>query len=101
MWYICGMRILYIIASAVLFLGLMSCENPAKEIGKGAIETIDRSRATGAAAGLDTMNNAVETFRASNDRLPASLEELIQTMGITVDASLYNYDTATGRVTLK
>ena len=95
------MRILYIIASALLIVGLIGCDNPVKEMGKTTIETIDKNRAKGAQAGLDTMNKEVETFRASYDRLPASLEELIQTMGITVDASLYNYDPATGRVTLK
>lgn len=88
-------------ASALLIIGLAGCDNPVKQMGSDAVQTIDRSRERGAQAGLDTMNKAVETFRASNDRLPESLDELIQSMGITVDASLYSYDPATGTVALR
>jgi hypothetical protein len=85
----------------LLALGLMAMaaceENPAKEYGTTVVRTIDRADRAADSANLAALKQSVQAYYAANGRYPESLDEL----GIGIDSSHFDYDPATGTVTIK
>jgi hypothetical protein len=88
----------------ILFLPVACKEkpkNPVAEYGDTLIDSYQRSRQTAEKANLDTLRKAVESYRASNGRLPENLEEMKEFIGSGIDTSKYDYNPENGAVSLK
>jgi len=83
----------------VLCLSLLAAcnDNPAKEYGKTVVQSIDRAHGAADSANLQALKESIQAYYASNGTYPESLDEL----GMSIDASYFDYDPATGNVTLR
>ena len=88
----------------VLFL-LFSCKekpkNPVAEYGNALVDSYKRGQQAGEKANLDALKQAIESYRATNGRLPANLEEAQEFIGSGIDPSKYDYNPENGSVSLK
>jgi hypothetical protein len=88
----------------VLFL-LFACKekpkNPVAEYGDALIDSYKRGQQAGETANLDALKKAVESYRATNGRLPENLEEVKEFIGSGVDTAKYDYNPENGVVSLK
>jgi len=88
----------------VLFL-LCACKekpkNPVAEYGDALIDSYKRGQNAGEIANLDALKKAVESYRATNGRLPENLEEMKDFIGSGIDTSKYDYNPENGAVSLK
>ena len=84
----------------IALAALAACEeNPGKKIGRALVQPIEKSRAVAAVASLSAMRTSINAYQASNGVYPLDLEELSAAMGL--DPEDYEYDPATGRVSLR
>ena len=100
------MKMIRIILSLVFLLFLLlGCEekpkNPVAEYGDALIDSYQRGKNAGDKANLDALKKAVESYRATNGRLPESLEDVKEFIGSGIDLSKYTYSSETGTVSLK
>jgi hypothetical protein len=88
----------------ILFL-VFACKekpkNPVAEYGDALIDSYKRGQQAGEKANLDAVKKAVESFRATNGRLPENLEEAQEFIGSGIDPSKYDYNPENGSVSLK
>ena len=88
----------------VLFL-LFSCKekpkNPVAEYGDALIDSYKRGQQAGEKANLDALKKAVESYRATNGRLPENLDKVQEFIGSGIDPSKYDYNPENGSVSLK
>ncbi len=73
--------------------------NPAQEYGRALTGSMERADRTADRANLEALQRSVESYHALNGSYPESLDEITQQMGL--DASLFDYNSETGKVTLK
>jgi hypothetical protein len=88
----------------VLFI-LFACKekpkNPVAEYGDALIDSYKRGQKAGDTANLDALKKAVESYRATNGRLPENMEEMNEFIGSGIDTSKYDYNPENGAVSLK
>lgn len=93
-------RFFAILVLGLALAGLAACEeNPGKEYGRSVVRSIERAETAADAANLNTLRKSIESYRALNGTYPENIDEIASSMGL--DASRYDYDPATGRVTLR
>ena len=77
----------------------------AKEIvegyGKGLVTSVDKARGAQASVDLGSVKDAVRNYQVENGRYPASLDAIKNYIRPEINLSAFNYDPATGNVTLK
>jgi len=76
-------------------------KNPVAEYGDALIDSYKRGQQAGKTANLDALRKAVESYRATNGRLPANLDEMKEFIGSGIDTSKYDYNPENGAVSLK
>jgi hypothetical protein len=86
-----------IVVALAMSLGLACEENPAQEYGRALTGSMDRAESVAERANLDALRKSVAAYRTMNGKYPGSLDEV----AAGLDASRYDYDPATGKVTLK
>ncbi|TAN41796.1 MAG: hypothetical protein EPN25_04500 [Nitrospirae bacterium] len=69
--------------------------------GDALTTSYQQGKQAGESGNLDALAKAIDAYHASNDKFPASLEEVKPLVGSGLDLSRYAYDPATGKVTLK
>jgi len=83
-------------------IGFTACkDNPAEKYGDTVIEKYKDTQEFGDRVSLQRLQQAVQTFRITNGRLPESLEELENFTGEKLDKNRYDYDPDTGTLALK
>ncbi len=93
-------RFIAITLFALAMSFIWACEeNPAQEYGSALTGSMERADRIAERANLDALQRSVESYRALNGSYPESLDEITQQMGL--DASLFDYNSETGKVTLK
>lgn len=93
-------RLIAITLLALTMSFIWACEeNPAQEYGSALTGSMERADRIAEQANLDALQRSVESYRALNGSYPESLDEITQQMGL--DASLFDYNSETGKVTLK
>jgi hypothetical protein len=86
----------------IFALVLAGCkQNPAEEYGDALLDSMDRGRATVNLANMKSLQDAVRMYHLENGRYPDTLEDVAGFMNSQTDFDLYNYDSRTGRVTMK
>lgn len=65
------------------------------------VSTPDKARAANAKTEMASLQTVIESYYADNQRYPSSLDEVKGDMQAGFDMSRFNYDPATGRVSLK
>ncbi len=93
------------VAGLFVLLLLPACKekpkNPVAEYGDTMINAYKGAQNAADLATLDGLKKAVEAYRASNSSYPAELKDVGDLMGEHVDFSKFDYDPATGSVSLK
>jgi hypothetical protein len=93
-----------IVFPVVLFF-LFACDqkpkNPVAEYGDSLIGAYKSGQHAGETGNLDAVKKAVAAYRASNDRLPDSLDQVKDLIGSNIDLSQYDYNPENGSVSLK
>jgi len=85
----------------LLAFTFVACENPIEKGGDEVINAMKRSQAVADSATLSTLNNAAQSYRSMNGKYPESIEELEHFTGETIDREKFEYDPATGKVSVK
>jgi len=85
----------------LVFFFVSGCENPIEKGGDKVINAMKRSQAVADSATLSTLNNAAQSYRSMNGKYPESIEELEHFAGETIDREKFEYDPATGKVSVK
>jgi hypothetical protein len=90
----------------ILFLSLMllSCKdekNPVQQYGDTLVQGYQSAQKVEKEANLQQVQRRVYEFRAMNERYPSDLKELEAFTKSPIDANKYNYDPATGNITVK
>ena len=97
--------ILVITCFSLLLLVMPACrekpKNPVSEYGDSLINSYKGAQNAADQANLDALKAAVSAYRAEKERYPESLQEVGNMLRSPVDLSKYDYDPATGAVTLK
>ncbi len=97
--------VLVLACCSVLLLATSACrekpKNPVSEYGDALINSYQGSKSAAEQANLDALKAAVSAYRAANESYPKSLQEVGHMVGGPIDLSKYDYDPATGTVTLK
>jgi hypothetical protein len=92
------LRAITIMLLALSLAALSACkDDSAEEFSKTVVVPIERAERAADSANLSALSKSVEAYRATNGRYPESLDEL----GTGIDTSRFDYDPATGKVTLK
>lgn len=95
----------FLLFPLLIIMLLPSCKekpkNPIAEYGDALMNAHQRSKDTAEKANLDAIQETIRTYRASNDKYPASLNDIKGMIGSPIDISRYNYDPQTGTVSLK
>jgi hypothetical protein len=76
-------------------------KNPVEEYGNTLIHAYQNSQGAVEVANLDAIKKAVQLYRAEHGEYPGSLTDIEDLAGMTIDTAKYDYDPATGSVTLK
>ncbi len=76
-------------------------KNPVAEYGEGLMGAYKSGQDAGDQANLDALKTAISNYRAANEGYPKSLQDVGNMLNTQIDLSKYNYDPATGTVTLK
>ncbi len=76
-------------------------KNPVSEYGDALTGAYKDSQSAGDQANLDALKTAVSNYHAANEGYPKSLQDLGNLLNTQIDLSKYDYDAATGTVTLK
>jgi len=76
-------------------------ENPVTQYGDTLINSYKGAQNAAEQANLDAVRKAISAYRAANEGYPKSLQDIGNLIGSPIDLSGYDYDTATGTVTLK
>lgn len=84
---------------------LSSCnekpKNPVSEYGDNLINSYKGAQNASEQANLDAVQKTVNAYRAAYDGYPKSLQDIESMLRGSVDLAKYDYDSATGTVTLK
>jgi hypothetical protein len=93
-------RFIAITFAALALFFIWACEeNPAQEYGRALTGSMKRADRTADRANLGALKKSIAAYYTMNGRYPGSLDEVAQPMGL--DPSRFDYDPATGKVTLK
>jgi len=89
-----------------LFLFLMpGCKekpkNPVAEYGDALSGAYKDSQSAGEQANLDALKTAITNYHAANEGYPKSLQDAGNLLTSQIDLTKYDYNPATGTVTLK
>ena len=87
-----------------LSLPLLSCKdekNPVRQYGDTLVHGYQSAQKVQKDANLQQVQRSVSEFQATNGRYPADLSELAEFTKSPIDANKYNYDPATGTITVK
>ncbi len=76
-------------------------KNPVSEYGDALMGAYTDSKSAGEQANLDALKTAISNYRAANESYPKSLQDVGNLMNTQIDLTKYDYDPATGTVTLK
>lgn len=86
----------------IVGMSFVACkDNPVEQYGTGLISAKKQAENTAVYTNLSFLQQSVQNFRAVNSRNPESLEELRDFAKMDLDISQYDYDPATGHVTIK
>ena len=87
-------------AVILCLMAFSSCEeNPVQEYGRGLTGSLEKADTAADQANLDALRKSIAAYHAAEDRYPESLTEITSAMGI--DPARFEYDPATGHVTLR
>ena len=76
-------------------------KNPVSEYGDALINSYKGAQSAADQANLDSLKTAVKAYRTTNESYPKSLQEVADMLNSPIDLTKYDYDPATGTVTLK
>jgi hypothetical protein len=97
--------IMLFICFSFFALALPACkekaENPVSQYGDSLIKSYKGAQNAAEQANLDAVQKTVNAYRASNEGYPKSLQDIENMIGSSIDLTKYDYDPATGTVTLK
>ncbi|MHB8883084.1 MAG: hypothetical protein ACYC69_16435 [Thermodesulfovibrionales bacterium] len=100
-----SLSMIRLLSAACILTFLFACsekpQNPVSVYGDALTTSYQKGKQAGESGNLDALTKTIEAYHASNDRFPASLDEVKPLVGPKLDLSRYAYDPATGRVTLK
>lgn|SRR5574337_32000 len=83
-------------------LMLASCteeKNPAQQYGNTMVETYKNTKKFDNKLNVQQVQKSIQEFYATNNRYPASLEELAAFNGMALKNENYDYNPATGTIT--
>jgi hypothetical protein len=90
-------RFITIIVAALALSFVWACEeNPAQEYGRALTGSMDRADRAADRANLAALKKSIASYHSMNGRYPESLDEV----ATGLDTSRFDYDPATGKVTL-
>ena len=95
---------LAMLCTLLLSLPLLSCKdekNPVQQYGDTLVHGYQSAQKVEKDANLRQVQRSVYEFHATNGRYPADLKELEAFTKSPIDAGKYNYDPATGNITVK
>ncbi len=69
--------------------------------GATIVHMPDRARDAAGQADLEALKSSVQAYRAANGEYPKDLKDASALLGSPVDLGKYNYDPATGAVSMK
>ncbi len=94
-----------LICCAFLLFFVAGCKekpkNPVSEYGDSLINSYKGAQNAADQANLDTIRKAISAYRAANEGYPKSLQDIESLISGSIDLKKYDYDPATGAVTLK
>jgi hypothetical protein len=97
-------RLLFI-CLGLLILVFPACkekqENPVSRYGDTLINSYTGTQGADDRANLDALKTAISNYHAANEGYPRSLEDVGKLLNTQIDLTKYDYDPATGAVTLK
>ena len=76
-------------------------KNPVAEYGDAMINAYQKGQEAGKTGNLFAVKQAVQAYHAAHGTYPQNLDDLEDLIGTEIDASLYDYDSRTGRVALR
>jgi hypothetical protein len=98
------MRLLFICLSLFIVV-LPACKeepkNPISEYGDSLIKSYQGAQNAAEQANIDAIRKAVSAYRAANEGFPKDLKDIENLISGPIDLTKYDYDPATGTVTLK
>lgn len=92
---------LILIAMALMALGCSNESNPVAQYGNETMHAYSAGKSAGEVADLTQIKAAIASYYASNERYPASIEEISTVMRIEIDPAKYAYNPATGVIVSK
>jgi len=105
-----GLLLVLLAGILILTIGNFGCSkddapdakngDPIAEYGNRLLDSYEHAGDVAAEASLESLRSTVRNYKIMNNRYPASLEEIAESMG-NIDISPYDYDPETGTVTLK
>lgn len=103
------MGILRVFATSSISLALLcaatACNekpaNPVSQYGDALIGSYQKARNSADTANLEALKKAVQAYRSAHDEYPKSLKDIEQIAGGRVEIEKYDYDPASGAVSLK
>jgi hypothetical protein len=97
--------VLMLSCCSLFILFLSACkgkpENPVSQYGDSLIHSYQGAQNAAEQANLDAIRKSISAYRAANERFPKSLQDVENLIGGSIDLTKYDYDPATGTVTLK
>lgn len=97
--------VLVLSCCSLCILFLSACkekpENPVSQYGDSLIKSYQGAQNAAERANLDAIKRAISAYRAANEGFPKSLQDIESLIGGPIDLTKYDYDPATGTVTLK
>ncbi len=76
-------------------------KNPVAEYGDAMINAYQKGQEAGKTGNLFAVKQAVQAYHAAYGTYPQNLDDLEDLIGTGINASLYDYDSRTGKVALK
>ena len=95
------MKLAFAVAVALMALGCSDSSNPVAQYGDAMTSAYSKGKAIGPVADLNSVKMTIAAYYASNEKYPASLEEVSALMRTPLPPDMYSYDPSTGVVSLK
>jgi hypothetical protein len=86
---------------ALVALGCSQSNNPVEQYGGMLTTSYSQGKVAGQVADLNAVKVTIASYYASNERYPASLEEVSALMRVPLPPDRYDYNPATGIISLK
>ncbi len=91
-----------ILFACLVALFLFGCDrSPVEKFSEEMLVSYETSRVAADQASLQAIQRFIRSYRAMNERYPESIEELEDALGTGYDLEPYDYDPASGTLTVR